>query len=66
MLIESSGLYRVVTSAAATTAPPAPWENLDYIMHPVEARGPWLKVRVAQPPDTCIRLEEVRSRVTIA
>lgn len=42
------------------------WENLDYIMHPMKARGPWLKVRVAQPPDICIRPDEIRSRMTVA
>jgi hypothetical protein len=29
-------------------------DNSDYIMHPLEARGPWLRVRVAQPADICV------------
>jgi hypothetical protein len=37
-------------------------DNSDYIMHPLEARGPWLRVRVAQPPDIC---GEVSARNTV-
>jgi hypothetical protein len=41
-------------------------ENVDYIMHPLEVRGQWLKVRLAQPADICLSPDEVKSRVTIA
>jgi len=27
--------------------------NADYILHPLEVRGPWLRVRVAEPADIC-------------
>jgi hypothetical protein len=28
-------------------------DHTDYIMHPIEVRGSWLRVRVAQPADIC-------------
>ncbi|MDQ3207337.1 MAG: hypothetical protein M3Q37_01905 [Gemmatimonadota bacterium] len=27
--------------------------NADYILHPLEVRGPWMRVRVAEPADIC-------------
>lgn len=37
-----------------------------HVMHPIEARGPWLKVRVAQPADICVLPHEVNSKITDA
>jgi hypothetical protein len=43
-----------------------PGDNGDYIMHPLEARGPWLRVRVAQPADICGGPDDGQVRNTIA
>jgi len=38
----------------------------DYIMHPLEAQGSWLRVRVAQPSDMCGGPDEGQVRNTVA
>ena len=34
---------------------------LNYIMHPVDVRPPWMQVRVARPADICVGQKEVHS-----
>jgi hypothetical protein len=41
-------------------------DNRDYIMHPLETQGPWLRVRVAQPADICGGPDHGRVRNTVA
>jgi hypothetical protein len=40
--------------------------NADYILHPLEVRGPWLRVRVAQPADICVGPDAPKSRTAEA
>jgi hypothetical protein len=36
--------------------------NNDYILHPLEVRGSWLRVRVAQPADICVGPDAPKSQ----
>ena len=40
--------------------------NADYILHPLEIRGPWMRVRVAQPADMCVGPDAAKSRTAEA
>jgi hypothetical protein len=47
--------------AGRPVAFPLPAEGHDYILHPGEARGAWLRVRVVTPSDMCADPESPRS-----
>ena len=40
--------------------------NVDYILHPLEVRGSWLRVRVAQPADICVGPDAPKSQTAEA
>jgi hypothetical protein len=40
---------------------PLPAEGHDYILHPLETQGPWLRVRAVTPSDMCADPESPRS-----